>query len=365
MSRVVDPTDLTALIVLPLAWFNLRVAVKTINFSPYLRNFSPYFSAVAAFFAFCATSQPRYVQTFDQPQYVLFKSNVLPDSSYDQDDFEVYKFDSLLVIELKQSITTTRPVREDDFNKNLIVKNLDKDIFKQIPGIKSLMPSGRVTFLTIKNPHYEDSLRFKGGRLDGKFIRKSGNQVLIEGIYKNGIEDSIWIYRDPERKTLTKKTFVNGEGIQVQQFDGNQVISSGRINTRADTITRKYIQLSIFAVLIVSMIVLLVRNYRKAYPESLEIKFAWKCFLSFALPVVVWLVQMVIEGITTDHHSDIFDFIGKLFIVYIITCPLFMVIVFWIKLRKQIDLLWYCLIFALAYTFFLEYNVLLDLLPIN
>ncbi|TCC99409.1 hypothetical protein [Pedobacter hiemivivus] len=304
---------------------------------------------------------PRYIQSFEQPQYVLFKSNVLPDSNYDEEDFRIHTFDSLLVVEVKQLETTRRPVKSDDYNKNLFLTSLDESLHNQMPKIESLMPPGKMTYLTLKAPNYEDSLRFKGGRLDGKFIRKNGDTTLIEGFYKNGIEDSIWTYREHANTVVTKKTFIKGETTQIQKFEGDRMIFSDRINTRADTIIMKYIQLAILTILVILMIMLIVKNYRKTYPEAVPMKWGWKYFLCFLLPISVWLAQMGITVFITDHYSTPFDFIFNFIIIYLITLPLFIVTASWIKWRKEIDILWYCLLFALIYTIFLESQMLVAL----
>lgn len=354
IQRVVDPTDLLALLVLPLAWYSLNI--RTLNF-----NLNPSFIAILAFFAFCASSAPRYFQGFDQPQYVLFKSNVLPDSTYYDGDFSVYHFDSLLVVEVKQLISSRRPVINDDYHKNTIVQQLDESILNQIQGIRSLMTPGKISSISIKTPHYEDLLRFKGGRLDGKFVRKDGNQVLIEGFYKNGIEDSTWTYRDSLNNVITKKTFIKGETTLIQQFKATELIDSSKPDTRADVITRKYVQLVILVLLITLMVVLIVKNYRKTCPETLQMRLVWKWVLCFTLPISVWLAQMVISVFITDHYSIPLGFIINFILIYMYTLPLFVVIIFWIKLRIKIDILWYILLFALLSTVVLESFMLIEL----
>jgi hypothetical protein len=351
IQRVVDPTDLIALLVLPLAWYGYKKDLEIHILNPFLRQISPYFIAVITFFSFCATSQPRYVQSFNQPQYVLLKSDVMPDSNSYGSDFKVYKFDSLLAVEVYQIFTSSRAARNDDYNKNLMVKNLEREVFNTLSGHKSLMTPGRITLLTVKTPYYEDWLRFSGGRLDGKFIRKSGDKVVIEGVYKNGIEDSIWTFRDTSSNVVTKKTFINGERTREEEFKAS-------INTRADAIRIKYIQIGVLTLLMIGMGVLLVKNYRTTYPERLKMKTVWKWLLCLLLPVMVFLIQLGITLLLSDYNRDIFEMLGMMFLIYIITFPLFIIAFFGIKLRKGIDILWYCLLFALAYSIFVECVIL-------
>lgn len=354
IQRVVDPTDLIALLVLPLAWYSLNRPIWRFKLNPS-------FIALLAFFSFCASSVPRYHQSFNQPQYVLFKSSVLPDSMYYDGDFAVYHFDSLLVVEVKELLTTRRPVVADDYHKNIVINQLEETVRNNIPGIEGLMPPGKISVLSIKTPHYIDSLRFKGGRLDGKFVRRNGQQVLIEGYYKNGIEDAVWTYQDPSNKTLTKKTFVKGETTLIQQFKAAELIDSSKPDTRGDVITRKYVQLVILVLMLVSMMVLIVKNYRKTYPEKLQMKLVWKWVLCFMLPISVWLSQMAISVFITNHYSTPLSFILNFILIYIYTLPLFALIIFWIKLRMKIDILWYVLFFGFLSAFFLEYVMLMEL----
>lgn len=354
IQRVVDHTDIIALIVLPLAWYSL-------NRPKWSCNLSPSFIALLAFFAFCASSVPRYHQSFNQPQYVLFKSSVLPDSLYYDGDFTVYHFDSLLVVEVKELLTTRRPVIADDYHKNIVINQLEETVRNNIQGIKGLMPPGKISSLRIKTPDYIDSLRFKGGRLDGKFIRRNGQQLLIEGYYKNGIEDSVWTYQDAAKNLLTKKTFVKGETTQIQQFKAAELIETSKPDTRRDVINMKYVQLVILVLMIVLMIVLVVKNYRKTNPETLQVKLVWKWVLCFTLPISVWLAQMGISVFITNHYSTPIGFLINLILIYIITLPLFAVIIFWIKLRRRIDILWYVLLFGFLSAFVLEYVMLMDL----
>lgn len=361
IRRIIDPTDLIALPVLALAWLSLKYhpTSKSINTLP--RQLSSYIVAAAALFSFCATSKPRYVQSFDQPQYVLFKSDTLPDSNTYSGEYEFYKFDSLLVVKVNEMYMSREAAKNDDYNKNKVVAELDRDVIDIVPGIKSLMPPLMVTSLTIKTPHGDDSVRFNGSRLDGKFVRKKAGKVIIEGIYKLGIEDSIWTFKDTINSTLTKVTFVNGERTKIQQFNGDKLVSSNSINTRANTIRNKYIQIVFLVMCTISCVILIIRNYRKAHHEKLQTELGWKLLLCFTLPVAVWLLQFGIIEILGDYKQDFFLMIATVLFVYIITCPMFFIILFWIKLSKLIDVFWYTLFLALAFSLWLQYGVLVEL----
>jgi hypothetical protein len=361
INRVVDPSDLVALPFLLLAWLSLKADWGAIKATPILRQAGSFFIAIVTFFSFCATSQLRYIQTFDQPQYLLFKSSLPPDSTTYSEDYKYYTFDSLLVVGVNELYGNGRPAKNDDYNKNLMVKHLYREVFNMLKGNKSFMNPGKVTSLTIKTKDGEDFARFKGGRLDGRFVRKKGNQVIIEGFYKLGFEDSVWTVKDTTDHTVTKTTFINGERTKVQRYDGNKLISSQSINTRAETKRNKCIQIGILALFTIGIAILIVKNYRNTNGDKLKIKLVWKWILCLVLPFSVWLVQLGMVLLLGDYNYDVFLMIGTIAFVYIATCPLFFIIIFWIKLSKEIDILWYCLLLALAASIWVEYDILVGL----
>lgn len=95
--RVIDATDLIALLVLPIAFY----ANQSYSFKP-KPTLNPVPLAILSIFAFCATSMPSPTQTFEQPQYLLFKSGSIDfDNIQSFDEFEVYKPDSFLIVEIR------------------------------------------------------------------------------------------------------------------------------------------------------------------------------------------------------------------------------------------------------------------------
>jgi len=129
-----------------------------------------------------------------QPQYVLLRSAVTPhnDSPY---EYEFYKKDTLLVVKVNQMFIH-KSVRRDDYNKNRLVKDLDKEVLMAFADSASLIPPGNVTSLSINTVEGENSLRFYGSRLDGRFSRTKNGKTVIKGFYKMGLEDSTWTFRD-------------------------------------------------------------------------------------------------------------------------------------------------------------------------
>lgn len=358
VQRTVDYTDLIALPVLGVAALSLKQDTANNSAHRFFRYVSPYAVAVLTLFSFCATSQQRYIQTFEQPQYVLFRSDILPDSAQLNEDFHFYHFDSLLVVQVNQLYLTDRPAKYDDYNKNVAIKGLDKNIAGIIPGINGLMPAGKVNALTITTPQGDDYATFKGGRLDGHFVRKKGGKVIIDGFYKLGLEDSIWTFKSIGDSKITKITFVNGERTKVQHFDGGDLTSSRNVNTRADVKKNKVIQIAVLALLMIAAAALIVVNYRQRSSEAPKAVLPWKWLACLLLPFGVWLMQLAITCLLGDDQFDLLFLPVSIFLIYVITCPLFFIIVFGIKLSRQVDLLWYCLIFALAVSIWIEYDIL-------
>jgi hypothetical protein len=359
IGRVADLTDLFALPVLGLAWLNLKGDWGTLSIKSLRLGLTPYLIALVTLFSFCATSQRQYIQTFENPQYVLLKASPTADSVNRDDDMEYYNLDSMLVVGIRQLYTNERPVKYDDYQKNKMIRDLDTAVASMAQPNKGLMPRGKVTTLTIRTPQGDDFLRFQGSRLDGKFVRKHGGKVVIEGFYKMGIEDSVWTLKASDSKSVTKQIFVNGERTKVEQFENGQLVSSAQINTRAVSKRNKMVQIVFLSLLFVGTIVLIIRNYRSS--AQFVITGWWKLALCFTLPLAVWLLQLGITFVLGDYDLDIFALFGMAVVIFLITCPLFGVILFAIKLRRPIDVLWYCLLLALGFCIWTEYTVFVAL----
>ncbi|MVN91263.1 toxin-antitoxin system YwqK family antitoxin [Mucilaginibacter aquatilis] len=281
IQRVVDYTDLIALPVLLLAWLRISDAPKKVDAYSVFKNVSPYPLAALTIFAFCATSRPTYIQKFDQPEYVLFKATALPDSGVFGEDFGFYKFDSLVVVQVNSLYSHNRPATDDDYNKNMVIRDLELQVIDMLPGTKSLVHHNQQTRLTINTPQGNDHVQFKGSRLHGRFLREANGKTIIEGTYKSGLEDSIWTFTSPENKTVTKITFINGERTLVRKFHGKTLTSSNSINTRADVKRNKIIQIAILALLMIVTISQIVKSYRKKSNDCIEVSSSWKWLASF------------------------------------------------------------------------------------
>ncbi|MDR2271922.1 MAG: hypothetical protein LBF27_13540 [Sphingobacterium sp.] len=356
IGRTVDLSDLIALPMILFAWFYTKDTAQQSIGPMLMRRLGSYFVGAVAIFSFCATSQPRYIESFDQPQYVLLKNPTIRDL-HSYDEFEFYKKDSLLVVKINY-LNTHRPARNDDYNKNNLIKTLDLTILHLIADSASLIPPGEITLLTVNTGQGLDSLRFNGGRLDGRFVRTKGGQPIIVGFYKMGLEDSTWTIRDSVGTDKVIQTFVHGETTNIKHFSHDQLKSSSDINTRSDTIFNTYIQLAVLTICMAGICFLLYTNYRRTTPAHFKLKLLWKLLLCFAAPLIVWLFYVGIMLLLMNFNQDIFETLAAIIFIFIAVCPLMFVIVFWIKLRKEIDIFLYFLLFALACSIWTTYLTL-------
>lgn len=350
IGRTVDLSDLMALPMILFAWMyqknDSRQSLGKSIGTALMSRLGAYFIGLVAIFSFCATTQQKYIQSFDQPQYVLLRNPIMQNlGSYGE--FEFYKKDSLLVVKIN-SLYISKPVRNDDYNKNLSLKNLDKEVLYDIVDSASLVPPGKITVVTVNTEEGIDSLRFSGGRLDGRFVRMKNGKPIIEGFYKMGFEDSTWVIRDTVGTDKVIQTFVNGETTSIKHYNQDKLKSSSKINTRSDTIFNTYIQLAILILCMGGIVFWLYKNYRNTVPEHLNLKLLWKLLICFLSPLFVWLLYFGSRMLLMNYDQDIFETLATIVFIFIAVSPLMFIIVFWIKLRKEIDILLYCLLFALA-----------------
>ncbi|WP_129715253.1 hypothetical protein [Pedobacter sp. SYP-B3415] len=359
VQRVVDPTDLLALAVLLPAWFYLKHD-RQIRFPDSLvTRLGALFASAVTIFSFCATSQQRYIQSFEQPQYVLLRSDKTPNANL-YNDLEFFKAEGLLVVRVNQ-LYISKPVRDDDYNKNLSIAELDREIHEWIGDSTSLIPEGETTRLTIKTTQGDDALSFNGSRLDGPFTRTKNEKVIIEGHYKMGLEDSTWTIRDSLGNRTVVHTFLSGERTNTRQFDGSKLVSNSSVNTRTDTIRNTYLHIFMLVLCTLAVVMLLIRNYRSTQPAQLSLMPVWKWLLCFILPSFIWVSHVGMRLLIQDFNQDIFETLATVIFIFITTCPLMFVIVFWVKFRKEVDILLYCLLFGLIVTIWTTCGTLMAL----
>jgi hypothetical protein len=353
----VDFSDLVALLVLPLGFFYVPSHSVKIKLNPLPIAFLTVIS-------FCATSIPQPTQVFTQPQYLLFKPGILKieDTDYPS-NYQVYDIDSLLVIRVKEIEIDKRAAIDDEYHKAQILKDLDLRLLKAAKEpygsatalqdyihLRDSLSVREVISVVLPLDSVTEHLRFSGTRLHGRFARFSRTgKLLIDGRYKNGIEDSVWSFYDAESRLIARKYFVKGELTKTESFENAILISDREHNTRQVTIRNKYFHLVIIALLIVAFVSKLVLNYKHSgQQDTIRLSGFWKIAGSAGLPIVVFIFAKFISSLVPNSYSPFFlGIFGEAILVCVVALPLFLVIFFVLKLRSWFDLALYVLLFAL------------------
>ena len=373
IHRVVDLSDLLALLVLPLAFYCGSNQALTSKFNPVP-------VAILTVISFCATSLPIPIQVFTQPQYLLFKSGIVEfeDSDYPS-SYRVYHFDSLVVIGVKEIKIEERAAINDEYHKAKILKDLDLRLLKEAQGgdvvrhevsnYKTLRDSLDVpggTSLALSLDSVVENLNFSGTRLHGRFSRVSNaGQLLIDGRFKNGIEDSTWSFYDAKQLLVSRKYFRNGELIKTESFENGNQMSTKKHRTRNEIIRNKYFHLAIVALLIIGLVTKLVLNYKQSDRQgSIRVSALNKIAGTIGLPIVVFILAKSISSlIPYSYEGLLFAGLAEAIIIYIITLPLFLLIFYFCKLRSALDVVFYVLLLSLAVVFVEEWLYLKNILP--
>ena len=253
IHRVVDSTDLIGLLILPIAYFNSRDTEFKVNVNPVP-------IVILSFISFCSTSVPRPTQKLSQPQYVLFKSGVVNFSDTEHySDYQIYNRDSLIVISVKEIEIDVRAALDDEYHKTQILTDLDLRLLRvstELPSepdklsayitLRDRLTVNGVTSIALNVDTVIDLLIFKNTRLEGHFKRLSDtHRLLIDGKFKNGVEDSVWSFYDSRNEIVSRKYFENGELIRIDELENSKLTSTQRHNSRADTIRNKYFHMAI------------------------------------------------------------------------------------------------------------------------
>jgi hypothetical protein len=328
IDRVVDPADLVALLILPVAYQIDLDRTSTINFAAFP-------VAALTIFSFCATSRPMHMQVFDPPVYVLIRH---PATAF---PYNAHLFDSLEVIEVDEVPTAKYPAIDDSFYKSQVLKDLD--VTDDSTG---LLPPDRRTSLTVKVDSFTDELNFLGSRQHGSYKRYSGeNELLIDGYYKRGLEDSVWTFYEKD-KPITRKTFQNAELIKIEKFENGKLVTQSAVSTRGDAILRQYIILTIIIAIMIFLVSALVKNYRRSN-EPIALSNKEKIGLILISPTVLYIIARLLLWAFSASPNDfsllIFLFVGANFF----GIPFFIIIFYGIQLRHRHDLALYSFFFML------------------
>lgn len=360
--RVVDVTDLIALVILPVIYFLPSSGRLQLNPVPLLL-----LSAIS----FCATSVPRPTQTFAQPQYLLFKSGIVKIAASDHpNDYDVYDLDSVIVVNIREIRIEKRASLDDDFHKTQILKEIDLRLLRELNedsfldsqlneyrDLKNSLITTENTSVILKLDSITDWLSFKETRLHGEFKRFSKNdQILIEGRFKDGIEDSVWKFYNNRNELMLKKYFKNGELTKTELFENLRLATIERHDTRDQTIGFKYFHLSMIGVLILFLGTRLILNYKKSTQKDvIQLSDFYRIVGIIILPIIVFILAKLISLIIPNSYSNFFGAFFELILAGVIGAFLFFFVFYLLMLRSKLDLLFYILMFALIIVFVEEW----------
>lgn len=367
IHRVVDYTDLMALLALPLAYFYKPNDLLKLRLNPY-----PMLGV--ALFSFCATSYYGPVLKFKHNQYVLFNHKAEDAMSAGCHGSQVYHIDNHVLVEVKEILLPREDHIKDDYFTVQHLKTLDlyalksssKECYNErysltkfIEQRDSLLPEG-VHTIRLKREGFTDSLNFYQSRLHGEYKRIDDNGGLVIGNYSHGLEDSIWTYYNADGLKKMEETFVKGEVIKTRFFLSSDKVVYHKI--RKEGVKEKQIVVGLLGVFLLIMVLQLVLNFNKQRSNSaLTIPFFLKIVGCILLPLVSLALAnlgllLIPEYAETYKPPGLIDEISQIVLAYVFGVPLFLILFFGIKMKNKIDTLYYVLFFSLLILFVYQWN---------
>ena len=160
----------------------------------------------------------------------------------------------------------------------------------------------------------------------------------------------MWLFYDAGNKVVTRKYFKNGELTRTEEFEKANLISEQKHQTRDDIVRNKYFHLAILGLLVISVIARLILNFRNSEKENIiQLSSLLTVLGMLGLPLVVLTLAKLISSLIPYSYSNIFlGIIIEVFFVYLITAPLFLLVLAGLKLRSKFDLALYILLFSLS-----------------
>jgi hypothetical protein len=370
IGRTIDGSDLLALFAIPIAysvrqdaWAKVKMESTSIPI------------AIVTIFSFCATSIPIPTQVFDRPEYVLFRMTEFDFIDNYPSEFRVHNVDSMEVISVTRIQTEKFSPLEDGYCKSQILTDLDLRVLRASEGnykgtdlslYRALRDSLTIigpTSITLDLDSVSEELNFRGTRLDGPYRRYSKRkEIVIDGRYKRGIPDSIWIFNDNNTGAVTRQQFVAGELTMIERIKDGKIVTK-HVSTRKDFITKQYLIISGISFLLVLLVIKLVLNFRAPDGKILASVSSYeKIGQIIFLPTVIFIVGKVLSGFILDSQSDMFQILRQFILTNGILIPAFALVFYGIRLRTRFDVILYVLLFVLALVWLEEYFFLKSVL---
>lgn len=368
IDRTVDMSDLMALLVIPVSCCDGPIGSRKLRMDPIP-------IAVLTILSFCATSVPEPSQTFDRPEYVLFRQADFEYVAEYPNEFTVHDLDSMKIIAVTQIEIALRPALSDEYFKSRILADLDLRVLSastrgNYRGVDLDSYGSLRDKLTVPGPtsikldldSIFDELEFVGTRLHGRFRRLSRDgQLLIEGAYKKGIQDSVWTFYS-NRVIAMRQYFSAGEITVIEEFKNGKATRID-VTTRKDAITKQYLILSAYGVLILLIVTRLFLNFRMSDEKKIvKISTLEKVIEIILLPTVIFAIAKAISSLISDAEIDMFVSVNQFILTNAVLIPFFIVLHYVIRLRSKYDLILYILLFVIGLMWLDDYLYLRQIL---
>ncbi|MFK7772305.1 MAG: hypothetical protein AB8F94_09200 [Saprospiraceae bacterium] len=333
IDRVIDYSDLMALLVLPFAIvFCKSDSVARLRVSPVL-------TTLVSFFIFCSTSAIEPVlYEYPNPQIFVFKCEVdssavfekelsMGDFEKDSTDWMRYKYKDKLffhqnsymnqqyrIESIGDSILLVKKMTEDYYDEYVHmksnagkvrfldrIKQLKQDYLKgisndkfeklaeypefpyvenlqgwKIPKFKFFPISKRIidSPFQISTNQFgkEELLSFKNSLLDGKYTQFwNSKTVKINGMYEAGIEKGTWEFFDSLGVKIKEEIYIDGELAKTKEFLSDGEVLNKNVATKKQVIRAHWIVLMIFITLLFVSFYYYKKWYKSNTPDE-EIK---------------------------------------------------------------------------------------------
>lgn len=366
IHRVVDGTDLIALVVLPLAYYYKPIHWFKLKLNPLLLG-------VVSVFSFCATSSYGPYLKFDKPQYVLFKPEVVEvlNKAY-IGDYEIHHKGEFIIVEVKELILDKESPINDDYHKAQVLKDLDLRLLKnattsypssemlgQYVSLRDSLSLKGNRFVLLELELFTDHLNFNSTRLNGVFKRMSKDGILrINGYYNQGVEDSVWTYYNETGAIRKKVYYENGERIKIIGF--NEFNAEVKPKTRRALVKEKQrIVMGLLAILLIVILIIGLNFKRFKNKDVLLLPHIIKIIGIVVLPLICLALSDLFLSIIPDASSlSIIETLGKLIWVYGLYTLVFIGLFYFVKLKEKIEILYYIVFLSVLLVLIQEWNYL-------
>lgn len=334
IGRVVDYTDLIALVSLPMAYyFHSRKNIIHLRFNPA-------FLAGLSFFAFASTSRIPDVVTFKNSPIVAYKKisdtmllsnfNILHlinadtiqgYSTYQYGDnwfskMQIAEFSDIIIFKIHAIELDYYRRFEDDFEKAKVKRNLSSTVLKPYV-LRNLISESlidelkTVNKLQLKTDCFGtlEELNFKDSKQHGVYNRfyKSG-RLELSGSYRKGVENGMWTYYSNSGRIGLKQYYTLGELTKKERIIDGKIIETETMLLRREVIRNNIIALTFTIIVCISLIYLLIiRRNIIVYRESKKIMRVLTSIVYICtVPVLSVALTQLIKTYIPFFEDDIF-----------------------------------------------------------